>query len=382
VMQFGFDVEVSLKIGCNLYSVVTVYARAAIEIPFRINVPEFRDAICDGAADSCASEFQVSTTIAINLSFYLGVELDFSTFEQIVETAVNGAADASGQDIDLGGIEVLLGTFEIMPETGLSCASLTDSFSFLGEAAVTALDGLVRDKCCEDSDEDTIVTTTPLLAQSSPAMYMIVDGAPGNHNDNKPEECTLATSTNGIASNHKGDKIGVQCCNAAGTRAYRKTIGCLEEVTFYEAEQACAQAGHRLCTQAEVASSLGGGTGCGFDKYHVWTSTPCTGAVSARVDGGAFDDEWLDEDEQLDDEEWRPVDGDGVADISKDAVVVEVPMRAMLFVFALMVLLTVVCVGWRFGGCCRGKTPYAKVQMVSETEAEEDVAINYGDEQL
>lgn len=160
VLQFGFDVEVSLKIGCNLYSVVTVYARAALEIPFRVNVPEFRNAICSGAKDSCDDDLLVSTTIAMDLSFYLGVEVDFSTLGDIINTVVDEtqkAASAAGQSVDFGGVEVKLGTFEILSVTGLTCDPLKDVFDFLGEDAVDALDTLARDKCCEDSSARSVV---------------------------------------------------------------------------------------------------------------------------------------------------------------------------------------------------------------------------------
>jgi len=66
-------------------------------------------------------------------------------------------------------------------------------------------------------------------------------------------------------------------------------------------------------------------------------------------------------------------------------VVVKAPKSVVeLFVFAVMVLSAVVCVGWcylQFGGCSRKKSAYAKVAYVSETEME-NAAINDCDEQL
>ena len=33
-IQLGFDIDVEVKVGANLYSIITAYARAALEIPF------------------------------------------------------------------------------------------------------------------------------------------------------------------------------------------------------------------------------------------------------------------------------------------------------------------------------------------------------------
>jgi len=63
-------------------------------------------------------------------------------------------------------------------------------------------------------------------------------------------------------------------------------------------------------------------------------------------------------------------------------VVVKAPKSVVeLFVFAVVVLSAVMCVGWWFGGCSRKKSAYAKVAYVSETEME-NAAINDCDEQL
>ena len=71
------------------------------------------------------------------------------------------------------------------------------------------------------------------------------------------------------------------------------------------------------------------------------------------------------------------------ADTPKNALLVEVRLsRTTLLFFALLVLSAVVCVVWRVGGCCRGRVTYSKVdtRYVSDTEAEENVAINDGEQ--
>jgi len=122
------------------------------------------------------------------------------------------------------------------------------------------------------------------------AMYMIADGYSGN-DGHKPSECTSVMSTNGFASNAFGTEIGVQCCNDAGTVGNRPEA-CLKGVTYAEAEQACAGQGDRLCTQSEVEADVGMGTGCDFNSYHVWTSTPCNSQPMYPTDGMKCDIRW------------------------------------------------------------------------------------------
>jgi len=359
------------------------------------------------------------------------------------------------------------------------------------------------------------------------SMYVIVDGDDDNANggSNKPAECTSAASTNGIASNDHGTLIGVQCCNMAGTEGSRP--GCLKGVTFSEAEDACADAGLRLCTQFEVEAGIGAGSGCDFDGYHVWTSTPCSagftvppqtchyctataryiyidlpndwlnlnqvtaydgsGAVipavnallssthsalypaSHCIDGdtstmchsGSGSDNWLQIDlgsakeissvsivnrlnccgHRIDGatvslytgngatgtlaQQWRVSATDSTAALNFDVtcagteasaahsfadapkfsigegegewtggandgdgdhdtiVVLNVSRSALeLFVFAVAAVSVLLCVGWCFGGFCGQKSAYAKVAFVSETDTEENDAINDCDEQL
>merc|ERR1712019_174763 len=48
---------------------------------------------------------------------------------------------------------------------------------------------------------------------------------------------------------------------------------CLGEATHGEATQACEALGARLCTAKELRRNCAQGTGCGFDREIVWSST-------------------------------------------------------------------------------------------------------------
>jgi len=75
-----------------------------------------------------------------------------------------------------------------------------------------------------------------------------------------------SSSTTGHAS--------VRCCSLDGRRCESQQVGCLEGVTYNQANAACSQRGLRLCAQNELDRGVCCGTGCGFDGRRVWTSTP------------------------------------------------------------------------------------------------------------
>ena len=51
-------------------------------------------------------------------------------------------------------------------------------------------------------------------------------------------------------------------------------IDCPKAATLYEAAKECTAQGFRLCTAEELSNCCG--TGCQYDSYRVWTSTPCS----------------------------------------------------------------------------------------------------------
>merc|ERR1719445_1851939 len=226
---------------------------------------------------------------------------------------------------------------------------------------------------------------------------MIVDGATDNTvngNGHKPSECTSASSTTGIASNDYGTAIAVQCCNNEGTSGNRP--GCLSGVSFLAAEQACADDGGRLCTQSEVEANIGAGSGCNFDAYHVWTSTPCSSQSAAKkirsrvleapketVTAKDFEARKPQPYPEAPKSSNRDVTGGANDGDGETIVVVNVSRSALeLFVFAVTAVSVLLCVGWCFGGFYGRKSAYAKVAYVSETDTEENAAINDCDAQL
>ena len=74
------------------------------------------------------------------------------------------------------------------------------------------------------------------------------------------------------------EKMHVRCCSSSGSMTECHTRDDADDcfpaaATFLEAERACADDGKRLCTQAEVMSSICCSTGCSYDTERVWTSS-------------------------------------------------------------------------------------------------------------
>merc|ERR1719204_584352 len=93
-----------------------------------------------------------------------------------------------------------------------------------------------------------------------------------HHSGNKPPECLPISAQYSESSNDWGNKLGVACCNDSGTGS---RPDCLSAVTFDEANAKCQSKGLRLCTRNEIEEGKAEGTGCSFDAYLQWTSTPC-----------------------------------------------------------------------------------------------------------
>merc|ERR1719464_1556743 len=211
-LQFGFDIEVSLKIGCNFYSLVTVYGRAAIEIPFRINVPEMDSAICPDAFGSCGTDdLVVSSTVAMDLVFYVGVEVDFGQLEAIID-AIVGASGADNVEVDAG-IETEVASVSILPVTPIFCTTFSEAFSFLDASAMSLLDDYVREKCCDgDAATDDTDQSTDEFEETAGTCDC---------------DCTLMS--------------GANCAGGGGTSTIgRARSGC----TKHETLSACAQYGY------------------------------------------------------------------------------------------------------------------------------------------
>jgi hypothetical protein len=60
----------------------------------------------------------------------------------------------------------------------------------------------------------------------------------------------------------------------------------MQAVTYQQALKQCEDNGLRLCTDVEIQSDVGAGSGCSHDSRHVWTSTTCvlTDATTPKAD--------------------------------------------------------------------------------------------------
>lgn len=62
---------------------------------------------------------------------------------------------------------------------------------------------------------------------------------------------------------------------------------CFNAKKYEKANEKCNDIGSRLCTEAEITSGAGVGTGCDFDKAYVWSSTSCGAGRYWVVKGNA-----------------------------------------------------------------------------------------------
>ena len=67
-------------------------------------------------------------------------------------------------------------------------------------------------------------------------------------------------------------EVSVTCCDNTGVGSRPQ---CVSRVESKQAMKFCEGQGLRLCTEIEIKSGSGEGTGCEFDSKLVWTSTPC-----------------------------------------------------------------------------------------------------------
>lgn len=96
--------------------------------------------------------------------------------------------------------------------------------------------------------------------------------ADGNPNIDSSSKCRLAPDK-GLDDYLvvKADSAaGVRCCSDDGRKSISVCSSACELVDYDEAERRCEENGMRLCTAAEVLNGKTKGTGCGYDKTHVW----------------------------------------------------------------------------------------------------------------
>merc|ERR1739836_17057 len=101
----------------------------------------------------------------------------------------------------------------------------------------------------------------------------------------------------------------VRCCSDTSKPGWKKNSGCdvwaqskmnnvcYEAKNFLEAECICGKHDARLCTREEIEGNCAKGTGCGFDRQVVWTSTiddselsPTSSPVAGTIDEQCADE--------------------------------------------------------------------------------------------
>lgn len=88
--------------------------------------------------------------------------------------------------------------------------------------------------------------------------------------------------------------------NVCGASHMHKTAwnpdrpGCFGKKIYSEAYRMCMDAGGRLCTMSEISGGVVMHTGCHFDYFRVWTSTPCTTTAGkeGRMTESGGNDKW------------------------------------------------------------------------------------------
>ena len=124
-------------------------------------------------------------------------------------------------------------------------------------------------------------TTPPPTPPPPPACHVQRIGRPdGDRESSHPLQCVADTSVAAVRCCSANDprtpgftgwaKRSSACPYAESNNFAAGVIACTTG-TFAEARVVCESAGARLCTSAELL--IEGGTGCGFDIRHVWTST-------------------------------------------------------------------------------------------------------------
>jgi len=136
-----------------------------------------------------------------------------------------------------------------------------------------------------DQSRETATTATPTTTTTSdsPTHYWTIIGSPDylNHRSGrKRPECLPISAQFSETSNKWGNKLGVACCDDSGTGS---RPDCLSGVTFDQANAKCQSEGLRLCTRNEIEEGKARGTGCNFDAYLQWTSTPCDVAQNTEM---------------------------------------------------------------------------------------------------
>ncbi|KAJ8605632.1 hypothetical protein CTAYLR_000112 [Chrysophaeum taylorii] len=154
----------------------------------------------------------------------------------------------------------------------------------------------VQAVCMSDSAAPTTKPTSSPVASYSCAS--IVDGSVSDEKD----QCSNAfykdaSDPNVIVVDKTQQVAGIRCCDDSGfVDSYCEEEGGCQLATFDFAQAKCAAKGKRLCTEEEILSDAGAGTGCNNNFIHTWSSNeqfcaPASPYSCASIVDGSVSDE-------------------------------------------------------------------------------------------
>lgn len=109
----------------------------------------------------------------------------------------------------------------------------------------------------------------------------------GEHNEHELEERQEGQAYTPSRSRLDCSALGWPLAASLGGTvcAFSKVGGvCRAQLSFVQAERACASIGARLCSAAELVRGAATGTGCKLDQVRVWSASRCS--LPSGVEGG------------------------------------------------------------------------------------------------
>jgi len=205
-------------------------------------------------------------------------------FDEVAEWSIPCPADSSGL---LPSATPTIEGYEC-PEDDVTspCSSaFEDDMSSMWPSVVPGIQ--FADPKCSQIAQRGVQMTSLSCAAAGPCiadrreMYLIVAGGPAFHSSDGCKNVVTWGPSLDITSNHNQPEslasspdvkaAGCRCCGEeASSQCAGKPCSTL---TFTECSEACAVAGGRLCTQAEVLNGEVQQTGCMYVTMHVWPST-------------------------------------------------------------------------------------------------------------
>merc|ERR1712194_704838 len=131
-------------------------------------------------------------------------------------------------------------------------------------------------------DNELIWSSTPVaeVASSSPSSAPIDIDMPGVE---YYIACGKSSCTEGqLSTAGELEEHEIRCCSDTQVTGYKMNSGCSVWATSLDCEKGshslavenCGEVGARLCTRDELTSRCSAGSGCGYDRELIWSSTP------------------------------------------------------------------------------------------------------------